>query len=146
MIDGVFIKKIIRQRSKNGFFAELLKEDDPFFYHIKQTSYSETLPGVIKAFHYHFKQDDVWFVTKGNVMTVLYDLRDNSVTKGKTQVIRMGVDNPLLVFIPRGVAHGYKVLGKQIAGVIYHTTASYNPKDEFRILFDDPKIGFDWTK
>jgi dTDP-4-dehydrorhamnose 3,5-epimerase len=146
MIEGVHVKKLVRYPDDRGFFTEVYKENDPFFKAVKQTSYTETYPGVIKAFHYHKKQDDIWFVVKGMAQVVLFDLRENSKTHGKTQVLYAGEDNPVLIFIPKGVAHGYRVLGNSKMGLLYHTTEAYDPKnpDEERIPFDSKKIGFDW--
>ena len=146
-IVGVEIKKLARHSDDRGFFTEVLKSDDAFFKHIKQTSYTETYPGVIKAFHHHEKQDDIWFVAKGMAQVVLYDLRKDSKTKGKTQVIYAGEDNPLLIKIPTKVAHGYKVLGNKKVCLFYHTTEAYNSKnpDEHRIPYDSKEVGFDWS-
>jgi len=147
MIDGVHVKKLVKYNDDRGFFIEVYKENDPFFKSTKQISYTETYPGVIKAFHHHKKQDDIWFVVKGMAQVVLFDLRESSKTNGKTQVIYAGEDNPVLIFIPKGVAHGYRVLGNSKMGLLYHTTEAYDPKnpDEERIPFDSKKIGFDWT-
>lgn len=146
MIEGVKIKKIIRHLDDRGFFSEVLKFGEETFKEVKQTSYTETYPGIIKAFHWHKKQYDIWFPVKGNIQIVLYDLRESSPTKGETQVIYVGESNPLLILIPPCVAHGYKVLGKEKAGLFYHTTEVYNPdnSDEERISYDDSKINFDW--
>lgn len=146
MIEGVKIKKIIRHSDDRGFFSEIIKEGEETFCEIKQTSYTETYPGVIKAFHWHKKQWDVWFVARGNAQIVLHDLRKDSKTAGETQVIYAGEDNPLLVVIPPYVAHGYRVLGNKRVGLFYHTSQAYDPEnpDEERVPFDDPKIGFDW--
>jgi len=147
MINGVKIKKIERFFDDRGFFSEVVKFGEEVFKEIKQTSYTETYPGVIKAFHWHEKQQDIWFPVKGNIQIVLYDLRADSPTKGETQVIYAGESNPLVVLIPAGVAHGYRVLGEKTAGLFYHTSEVYDAKnpDEKRIPFDDPKISFDWT-
>lgn len=147
MIQDVSIKSIKKYADDRGFFAEIIKEGEDAFHEVKQTSYTETFPGVIKAFHWHKKQWDVWFCCKGNIQTVLHDLREGSETKGETQVICMGENNPVLVAIPPGVAHGYRVLGNESAGLFYHTSESYNADepDEERIPYDDPSIGFDWS-
>jgi len=60
----------------------------------------------------------------------------------------MGEENPMVIFIPRGVAHGYKVLGKKTLQIIYMMTESYDPKkpDEHRIPYDDPSINFKWNE
>ncbi len=146
MIQGVSIKKLVSYFDDRGFFTEVLKEGEDTYHAVKQTSYSETYPGVIKAFHWHKKQWDIWYIVKGQAQVVLYDLREDSPTKGETQVIYTGAANRMLVAIPPGVAHGYRVIGNETLGVFYHTTEAYDPKnpDEERIAFDDPKIGFDW--
>jgi len=147
MIDGVKIKEIKRHSDDRGFFSEIVKFGEETFQEIKQTSYTETYPEVIKAFHWHKKQYDIWFPVKGDLQIVLYDLRDDSSTKEQTQVIYAGEKNPLVILIPPGVVHGYRVLGQEKAGLFYHTSETYNPNepDEFRIPFDDKKIGFNWT-
>jgi dTDP-4-dehydrorhamnose 3,5-epimerase len=100
----------------------------------------------VKAFHWHKRQWDVWFIVSGMAQVVLYDLREGSPTCGETQVIYMGVRRPMVVAIPPGVAHGYRTLGNEPAALLYHTTEHYDPADpdEMRIPFDDPRIGFDW--
>ncbi len=145
-IQGVKIKKIERHFDDRGFFSEIIKFGEETFKEVKQTSYTETYPGVIKAFHWHKKQYDVWFPLKGNIQVVLYDTRENSSTFKQTQVIYAGEDKPLLILIPPRVAHGYRVLGVKRAGLLYHTSEDYDAKnpDEERIPFDDAGIAFDW--
>ncbi len=147
MIDGVKIKKITLHPDDRGFFMEVLKSGEESYSAIRQTSYTETYPGVIKAFHWHRKQTDIWCVVRGMAQVVLHDLRDGSSTKGETQVLYAGDKNYMLISIPPGVAHGYRVLGNERVGLFYHTTEAYDPAapDEERISWDDPEIGFDWT-
>ncbi len=78
---------------------------------------------------------------------MLHDRRENSPTRGVTQVVYAGADTPLLVTIPPGVVHGYRVLGTERVRLFYHTSEAYDPAnpDEQRIPFDDPSVGFDWT-
>ena len=146
MIDGVKIKKLVKHADDRGFFMEVLRDDDNILKKFGQYSMSLSYPGVIKAFHYHKIQDDVWFFPVGNAQVVLYDLRDGSKTEGETNVFYMGENNPICLYIPVGVAHGYKVLGNSPAVITYITTESYKPGhlDEYRISWDDPKIGFNW--
>jgi len=40
--------------------------------------------GVIKAFHWHRRQWDIWFFASGMAQTVLHDLREGSPTCGRT--------------------------------------------------------------
>lgn len=146
-IHDVVIKQLVTHSDDRGFFRELLRDDDDLLRHFGQTSVTRTYPGVIKAFHWHHDQDDLWYVADGMARVVLYDQRDDSPTKGETQVIYAGEDNPVLIYIPTGVAHGYQVLGNKPVMLFYHVTKSYDPAnpDEQRIPFDDPVIGFDWS-
>lgn len=140
--------KILQKHADDrGYFMEVIRDDDRFLERFGQFSASLSYPGIIKAFHYHKKQDDIWFFPVGNAQVVLHDLREDSPTHEQTEVYFMGDNNPIALLIPRGVAHGYKVLGSQPAVITYLTNLSYNPDDpdEYRIPYNDPKIGFDWS-
>ncbi|MBT3412491.1 MAG: dTDP-4-dehydrorhamnose 3,5-epimerase family protein [Candidatus Jacksonbacteria bacterium] len=147
MIEGVKIKKLKRFSDDRGYLTEVLKENEDTFVQVKQTTYTESYPGVIKAFHWHKNQTDVWFVIKGEAQVVMYDKREGSSTNDETQVVYAGESNPCIILIPRGVAHGYRVLGTEKVGLLYHTDQAYNPSDpdEERIPHDDSSIGFDWA-
>jgi len=146
MIQGVLTKKLQIFCDDRGYLMELIKSGEPLFKDIKQTTYTEAYPGVIKAFHWHKNQFDIWSFTRGSAQVALYDLREDSGTSGETATFFMGERNPLLLLIPPGVAHGYRVLGEKSAGLLYHTTEIYDPSnpDEERIEYDDPKINYNW--
>lgn len=157
MIEGVKIKELKVWKDKPdleqpdvkpGFLMEVLRSDENLLRKFGQTTFTVAYPGTIKAFHWHKKQDDLWFVAQGKAMIVLHDLREDSKTKGETQVIYAGEGDYKLILIPVGVAHGYKVLSDEPVLLFYHTTEPYNAKnpDEERIAHNDPKIGFDWKK
>jgi dTDP-4-dehydrorhamnose 3,5-epimerase len=145
MIQGVECKPLKVHPDDRGYFMEVLREDDPFFTRFGQSSYTLTYPGVVKAWHYHRQQDDLWFVVSGMAQVGLHDLRSDSPTCGQTDVFYLGEQNRALLVIPNGVAHGYRVLGPQPMGLVYYTTHVYNPADELRRDWDDPAIGFNWT-
>ena len=147
-IEGVKVKKLTTHTDDRGNFMEILRSDEGLLSNFGQASISVTLPGVIKAFHWHKKQDDTFFCISGNAHVVLHDLRKESKTYKKTQVIYLG-DNAekKLLIIPHGVAHGYRVLGNTPLVMLYIVSELYDPKinDEQRIPFDDNEINFDWT-
>mgnify|MGYP005851944433 CR=1 FL=1 len=146
-IHDVVVKKLITHADDRGYVREVLRDDDGLLERFGQTTITKTYPGVIKAFHWHKNQDDIWYVAQGMARVVMHDLRRDSPTHGETQVVHAGEDNPVLIFIPRGVAHGYQVLGDKPVLLFYHVTQSYDPDDpdEERIPFDDAQIGFDWS-
>jgi len=146
MIEGVVVKECVVHSDDRGVLIEILRDDEPVFQVVKQSTFTLAYPGVIKAFHWHRRQWDVWFFVSGMAQVVMHDLRRSSATAGRTDVLYMGDRRPLVVAIPPLVAHGYRVLGAEPCGLIYHTTEHYDPADpdEERIAHDDPRIGFDW--
>ncbi len=146
LISGVKTKTLTLHHDDRGYLMEILRDDDRFLTTFGQATLSMSYPGVIKAFHYHDRQDDVWFFPSGSAQAVLYDLRKESPTYRLTNVFYPAETNPLLLFIPRGVAHGYRVLGNRPLTILYFTNESYDPEnpDEHRIPYDDPEIGFEW--
>lgn len=146
MIEGVKVKDITKYCDDRGFFAEIVRIDEQLVDKIAQASMSMSYPGVIKAFHLHEHQDDVWFFPSGQVQVVLHDLRKQSTTNGETNVFYMGEDHPIVLVIPKGVAHGYRVLGAKPATILYFTSKVYDREDpdEIRISWNDARIGFDW--
>jgi len=146
-ITGVKVKRLIRHPDDRGFFEEIVRCDEGILPRFGQASMAKTYPGVIKAFHYHEHQDDAWFFAAGNAQVVLHDLRPESPSCGETEVYYLGEDNPVVLYIPAGVAHGYRTLGNEPALIVYFTTEPYRPDhpDEKRLPYDDPRIGFDWT-
>lgn len=143
----VLIKPLLTQSDDRGYFRELLRDDDHLLSHFGQTSVTKTYPGIIKAFHWHEKQDDLWYVADGMARVVLFDRRPTSPTCGQTQVIYAGENNPMLIYIPCGIAHGYQVLGNKPVLLFYHVTQAYDPldPDELRLAYNDSEIGFDWS-
>ena len=144
MIAGVAVKSLVVHADDRGVLMEVVRADDAVFHEVRQTTFTIAYPGVIKAFHWHRKQWDVWFFASGMAQVVLHDLREGSATRGRTDVFYAGGQRPLVIAIPPGVAHGYRVLGSEPAALFYHTTEVYDPNDEERLAFDDPRIGFDW--
>lgn len=144
-IEGVVIEELKTWPDDRGYFREIFRTKGAALGDIAQLSATMSYPGVIKAFHYHQQQDDLWYCVKGMIQAVLYDRREGSRTKGVTQVVAMGEHRPANLFIPHGVVHGYKVLGNEPAWLFYATSQAYAPKDEFRLPHDDSTIRFDWT-
>ncbi len=147
MIPGVELKPLVRHADDRGYLAELLRADEPIFSGFGQANITVTYPGIVKAWHYHRMQDDLWVCLSGMIRVGLYDMREGSPTFGKTEQIFMGDHNPSLVKIPVGVAHGYRVVSNVPAMLLYFVTTPYDREkpDEYRIPWDSPDIPFDWS-
>lgn len=145
LIHGVEIRDLKLLVDDGGAFAELIRLDDngnlevfPDF-KVRQSSYSEILPGAIKAFHMHLLQDDVWFTAPTDRLLVgLLDTRESSPTFNKSMRFVLGGGKAQLLRIPRGVAHGAGNLWVASATLIYFVSQQFNREesDEHRLPHD----------
>ncbi|HSP55844.1 MAG TPA: dTDP-4-dehydrorhamnose 3,5-epimerase family protein [Dehalococcoidia bacterium] len=146
MIEGVQIKQLKRNADERGFLMELIRSTDEFFTKFGQCYVSLNYPGVVRAWHYHKKQEDYFVVVQGMCKVGLYDMREGSPTKGVAEAHYLGDNNNIVLRIPIGVAHGYKTVGTQPSLLINFPTEVYTAAepDEFRIAWDDPSIPLNW--
>lgn len=108
-----------------------------------QTNRSDSKAGVLRGLHYHFHQIDYWYVVNGAIRAALCDIRPDSPTHGAAQTIEMSVDNPLGIFIPVGVAHGFVTLSD--ATLLYVVDNYYDGgADEFGVAWNDPDLAVPW--
>ncbi len=158
-IDGLRVLKLTRFIDDRGFFLEIFRarsngasgrELADFFQGVPvaQMNFSVVdAEGHIKGLHYHLKQDDIWFVPPpSKAKFVLFDVRKDSPTFGRTQTIVAGGGQDLLVRIPAGVAHGYRPLTNPCA-LLYFVTETFDPAspDELRIAWDHPAVKDLWA-
>lgn len=148
MIKDVEIKRLKVIPDDRGRLMEILRRDDKIFRRFGQVYMTTALPGVVKAWHYHKKQDDHFTCVHGVMRLALYDARKNSSTKGEINEFTISLDDPMLVKIPKGVYHGFKAVGDCEAIIINTPTLPYNYKvpDEHRLDAYDNDIPYDWRR
>jgi dTDP-4-dehydrorhamnose 3,5-epimerase len=145
-IDGVRVIELARHADDGGAMTELARLTDGRAaglgdFTVRQVNYSEMAPGVIKAFHLHTRQTDVWFVPPSDrMLVVLLDVRTGSRTEGARQRLMLGNGASRLLVIPPGVAHGVRNLGEIPGRIIYFTDLHFSPEpstcDEGRLPWD----------
>ena len=115
-IEGVWLNKLQKRRSDNGFFMEYARvtngevENLPAPFDLRQLSVSHAEPGRINAFHIHPNepQNELWTVIEGQLKVWLIDLRAGSPTEGNRRAVILSGEEPTQLYIPAGVAHGYQ--------------------------------------
>lgn len=148
MIDGVKIKKLRVIPDERGRLMEILRNDDDLFLQFGQVYMTTTYPDVVKAWHLHKEQTDNVACVQGMIKLVLYDPREQSPTFKQVNEFYMGLHNPLLLQIPKGVYHGWMCVSSEEAIVVNIPTEQYdyeNP-DEFRLDPHDNDIPYDWRR
>ena len=145
-IDGVAIQGLHRFAEDGGSMTELARFAGgapavfPDFA-LAQLNYSTLEPKVLKAFHLHHRQTDIWFVPpEDRVVLVLVDVRAGSKTEKVVTKLILGDGQSRLVRIPPGVAHGCRNLGDKPARIVYltdvHFSADPGATDEGRLPWD----------
>ncbi|MBI4744278.1 MAG: dTDP-4-dehydrorhamnose 3,5-epimerase family protein [Actinobacteria bacterium] len=146
MIEGVKIKQLKVIPDERGYLMEMLRCDDEIFEQFGQIYMTACYPGVVKGWHYHYKQTDHFVGVRGMSKVVLYDSRKGSSTYGEVNEFFLGERNPILLKIPPLVMHGFKGIGTELACIINCPTLPYNYKepDEYRLPYDTDEIPYDW--
>jgi len=148
LIDGVGARRARVLPDQRGRLGEIMRADDKWFEKFGQVYFTTTYPGVVKAWHYHQKQTDHFYVVKGLVKVALYDRRENSDTKGIVNEVYLGEHCPGLLRIPPGVLHGWMCVSQQEAYIINMVSEMYNYSnpDEFRVDPHENNIPYDWQR
>ena len=145
-IEGVEFIELRRFNDDGGAMTELGRLDDGRHqgvqgFQAQQVNYSIMDPGVIKAFHLHKRQTDVWYVPPSDkILLVLADVRKGSPSEGTLRRFVLGDCRSMLVRIPPGVAHGAKNLRAAAPGaIIYFVDVQFSVDercDEGRLPWD----------
>ncbi len=146
MIEGVRLRPLVRHVDERGSLTELLRSDWPEFRRFGQATVTVNDPGVIRAWHWHERQTDLFVVVSGMVKLPLYDARDGSPTRGELNEFFLGDDNFAALVVPPGVYHGYKTVGAKPALIVNFPDQLYDPShpDEQRIPDDSRDVPYRW--
>ena len=148
LIEGVEVRRSRVIPDERGRLGEIMRADDPWFEKFGQVYFTTTYPGVVKAWHFHKKQTDHFYVIKGTVKIALYDERKDSSTYGTVNEVYLSEHCPGLVRIPPGVCHGWMCIGQTEAYIVNMVSEMYNRSepDEFRTDPHDNDIPYDWSR
>ena len=121
-------KKLRVLADDRGYLFEALRKGDKLFDgKFGQVLVSVSKAGVIRAWHRHKKQTDYTCCVQGKILFGTAEEKKNG--KAKTKKYVLDGKKPVLVKVPPKVWHGYKVLGKKEAMVLYIMDVPYNPKN-----------------
>jgi len=115
MIDGVIIKPLRKIPDDRGTIMKMQERSDGEFKGFGEIYFSTVYPGIVKGWHLHKEAVLNYAVVKGMIKLVLYDNREQSITKGEFQEIYIGDYNYCLVQIPPNVWNGFKGIGTDYA-------------------------------
>jgi dTDP-4-dehydrorhamnose 3,5-epimerase len=145
---------IVRPRlfgDERGWFTEVLQADafaelglglPTSFVQVNQ---SRSARGVIRGLHFQWDlpQAKLMRVVRGRAFMVAVDIRPGSPTLGQVVTVECSEDEPVLFWAPASFARGFCALA-DVTEIEYFCTATYNPRCESGIRWDDPALGIAW--
>ena len=132
-----------------GFFLESYNEREFAELGIRerfvQDNQSYSARNVLRGLHYQLPQAQgkLVRVITGEILDIALDLRQSSASFGKWESFRLSGENKRMLWLPSGLAHGFRVVS-ETAHVLYKTTEFYAPEHERTVAWDDPSLKIDW--
>lgn len=149
-IPGIILIEPKLFQDSRGFFAEVYKHDDfakeGLAKPIAQIDYSKSTKRVLRGLHYQknpMAQAKFMQVIHGRIFDVAVDLRRGSPAYGKWVGETLSSQEPKILYIPEGIAHGFCVLSDE-ALIMYYCTGVYSPDDERGVFWSDPELAIQW--
>jgi dTDP-4-dehydrorhamnose 3,5-epimerase len=106
--------------------------------------YSVSQKGVLRGLHFQLPPHDhakLVYCVAGTVLDVVVDLRTDSPTYGQHAAFELSAEAANMVYMPRGVAHGFYVLSES-AVLVYKVSTVYAPDADAGIRWDS--AGIQW--
>ncbi|MGI0528403.1 dTDP-4-dehydrorhamnose 3,5-epimerase [Treponema socranskii] len=125
-------------------YNESIFKENGINYALKETFYTISKKGVIRAIHFQLikQQPKLVRCIKGHIYDVIVDLRPDSPTFTKWEGYDLTEENQLEILIPEYFGHGYLVIEDSI--VSYKCAQEFFGDGDGGIMFNEPAIGIDW--
>ncbi|MBI4017842.1 MAG: dTDP-4-dehydrorhamnose 3,5-epimerase [Candidatus Aenigmarchaeota archaeon] len=134
---GFFIKFYDKKAFEQAGIRAMFIED----------SHTRSASGVLRGLHFqsgaHAEAKLVRCI-RGEVYDVAVDLRKGSPTFGKHVAVTLSADNKNVLFIPRGFAHGFVVVSKEDAEMLYKIDNAYAPEHSKGLAWNDTDVNIKW--
>ena len=111
-----------------------------------QDNHSVSSKGVLRGLHFQrgeHAQTKLVRVIAGEVLDVVVDMRPESPTYGQHFKTKLSAKNNNMLFIPKGMAHGFLCLSDPTI-FTYKCDNYYHPESEGGIIYNDPSLNIDW--
>ena len=148
---GAFtIRSTIRSDDRGSFTRAFCADD--FARHGLCSTYVQSnistnrLAGTVRGMHFQRSPHaEVKLVrcVRGAIFDVIVDIRPESPTFLRWHAAELSEDNGLMMYVPKGFAHGYQTLSDG-ATAYYLVSDAYAPHAEGGLRHDDPRLGIAW--
>ena len=143
-IEGVQIIPLKTFKDDRGMVLHMLKKSSPYFKQFGEIYFSLTNPGIIKGWKLHKLMEQNFVVPSGKIKFVIYDDRQNSLTRGNKLEIELGQDNYQLIKIPPNLWYSFSTTS-EVPGLIANcSTIEHDPEEVELLEINTDKIPHKW--
>jgi len=148
---GAFVIALEPRDDERGFFARAFCQNELAEHGLETTVAQANLSfnhrkGTLRGLHMqnppHGEDKMVRCIT-GAIFDAIVDLRPGSPTYRQWFGVELSAANRLMLYVPKGFAHGYQSLTDG-SEVLYMVTQFYTPGAERGLRWNDPAFGIAW--
>jgi dTDP-4-dehydrorhamnose 3,5-epimerase len=150
-LKDAFLIELEKKGDDRGFFARFFCTDefakqglDAAFVQVNNSLSREK--GTLRGLHYQlppFQETKIVRCIRGSLYDVILDLRPGSATFGHHFGAVLSSENRLMMYVPKGFAHGFFTLEPD-SEVLYLVSTKYSKEKERGIRWNDPKFNIAW--
>ncbi len=150
-LPGALTIELEKRGDDRGFFARVFCEREfaeqglvTHFVQVNNSSSAEK--GTLRGMHYQLAPAaEVKLVRciRGAMYDAILDLRPDSETFGKGFGAALSAENRLMMYVPKGFAHGFITLTDDVEA-FYFADEFYAPDQERGVRWNDPKFAIEW--
>lgn len=152
LLKGVFVIEQEQLKDNRGYFSRIFChqtfESHGLHSTVLQTSESfNEKAGTTRGMHYQIApNEEIKLVrcTKGRLFDAVVDLREDSDTFCQSFTIELSEHDNLLLYIPKGIAHGFQSLDDETIISYYMLAGEYNLESARGYHWNDPKFAIEW--
>ena len=152
-LPGAYVVELERHEDERGWFARLWDPNElgerGLDTRIAQISAAwNDRAGTLRGLHYQadpYGEAKVVRCIGGAIYDVLVDLRRESPTHGRWAAFELAEDDPRMLYVPEGVAHGYQTLADGTE-TLYLISELYRPELQRGVRWDDPAFAIPWPE
>ena len=152
-LKGSYIIEPDRLEDERGFFARTFCQEE-FKAHGLNLQFVQCnisfnkRKGTLRGMHYQItphEEEKLVRCTMGAVYDVIIDLRPDSPTFTQWVAIELTAENRKILFIPKGIAHGFQTLVDNTE-IFYQMSEFYHPESARGVRWNDPLFGIEWPE
>jgi len=149
--DGCYIIEIEKKIDERGYFTrildnEILKKNNLNYSFVQSSISFNKKKYTLRGMHYQtnpYEEEKLVRCSKGKIFDVIIDIRKNSKTFKKWIGVELSEKNSRMIYIPKGMAHGFLTLDDNTE-IVYQISQYYSLDHSKGIRWNDSEFSIKW--